>query len=174
MDQLARHFIEGEPRHRIGTLRDVTVAITRGWWLPPLLTIGVFQLLGRVLGLPRHSVLNGLGYSAMIAASSAVHQLGHIKTARMVEAPMDTLLFTPIRVYTLYDDNGKTITRDQDVGRAIGGPVANVACGTCALLLSLAVKNRYLRFFGMASTLFGLAALVPVAGNDGEVLFPLD
>jgi predicted MFS family arabinose efflux permease len=171
MDQLARHFIEDEPRRRVGHLRDVSVAVTRGWWLPPALTLGAGQLLGRVRGRADHPVRRGLGYSAAIGAASAVHALGHIQTARMVEAPMDTLLLTPIRLYTLYDDTGKTITRDQDIGRAIGGPAANVSIGMGALLLSLVLKNRYLRFFGVASTLFGLAALIPAAGNDGEELF---
>jgi hypothetical protein len=171
MDQLARHFIEDAPRRTFGHALDVNLAVTRGWWLPILLTLGFGQLVARALGKSSHPVRRGLGYSAAIGASAAIHALGHLKTARMVEAPMDTLLLTPIRVFTLYDDTGKTISRDQDVGRAIGGPVANVAAGMSALLLSLIVKNRYLRFFGAASTLFGLGALVPTLGNDGEVLF---
>ena len=39
MDQLARHFIENEPRRRFGHALDVNLAVTRGWWLPVLLTL---------------------------------------------------------------------------------------------------------------------------------------
>jgi hypothetical protein len=99
-----------------------------------------------------------------------VHAFGHITTARMVEAPMDTLLVTPVRTFTLYDDTGDPVTHDQDVGRAIGGPAANLAAGIGALVLSLILKNRYLRFFGIANTFVGLGSLVPVAGNDGVEL----
>lgn len=171
MDDLAKHFIENEPRTHIGDVRDVEVAITRGWWVQPLGMVLGGQLLGRFFGESAHRRLSGLGFTAGMAATSAVHALGHITSARMVEAPMDTLLVTPIRTYTLYDDDGETITDDQHRGRAIGGPVANLAAGIGALLLSLVVKNRYLRFFGFASTFVGLGSLAPFGGNDGVVLF---
>jgi hypothetical protein len=149
----------------------VEIDVTRGWWAQSLGMLLGGQLLGRIFGNPNHQVRSGICYSAMMAAAGAVHSMGHIASARMVEAPMDTLLVTPIRTYTLYDDTGDTITGDQHRGRAIGGPAANIAAGFGALFLSLFIKNRYLRFFSIASTLIGLGALVPVAGNDGEELF---
>jgi len=171
MDELAKHFIESEPRTHIGEVLDVEVAITRGWWVPPLEMVVGGQLLGRFFGTPGHHRRSGLGYTACMVAATATHALGHITTARMVEAPMDTLLVTPIRPYTLYDDAGETISEDQHRGRAIGGPTASISAGFGALVLSLLVKNRYLRFFGLASSAAGLAALVPAFGNDGEELF---
>jgi hypothetical protein len=171
MNDLAKHFIEEEPRRRIGDVLDVEVAITRGWWIPLLEILLGGQLLGRFFGKPGHQVGSGLGYSACMVAATATHALGHITTARMVEAPMDTLLVTPIRPYTLYDDAGETISEDQHRGRAIGGPVGSLAAGFGALLLSRFIKNRYLRFFGLASVAVGFGALVPVFGNDGEELF---
>ena len=171
MDDLAKHFIEKEPRRRIGDVLDVEVATTRGWWVSPLEILLGGQLLGRFFGNTKHPRRSGLIFTGCMAAVTAVHALGHITTARMVEAPMDTLLVTPIRLYTLYDDAGETISEDQHRGRAIGGPVASLAAGFGALTLTLLIKNTYLRFFGIASTLVGLAALVPVFGNDGEELF---
>jgi hypothetical protein len=171
MDDLAKHFIEDEPRTHIGDVLDVEVAVTRGWWIPLLEILLGGQLLGRLFGKPEHPVRSGLGYSACMVAATATHALGHITTARMVEAPMDTLLVTPIRPYTLYDDAGETISEDQHRGRAIGGPVASLTAGFAALFLSLVVNNRYLRFFGVSSAVAGLAALVPAFGNDGEELF---
>lgn len=171
MDELANHFIEDEPRRRIGDVAGVEVAITRGWWVQPLGMLLGGQMLGRIFGKPGHPIRSGLGYSIAMAAASATHALGHVTTARMVEAPMDTLLVTPLRTFTLYQDTGERISEDQHRGRAIGGPAANLAAGFGALLLSLIVKNRYLRFFGIASTFIGLGSLVPVGGNDGEELF---
>jgi hypothetical protein len=171
MDDLAKHFIEDESRTRIGDVLDVEVAITRGWWIPLLEMLLAGQLLGRFFGKPGHHVRSGLGYTACMAAATATHAWGHITTARMVDAPMDTLLVTPIRPYTLYDDTGETISEDQHRGRAIGGPAGSLMAGFGALLLSLFFKSRSLRFFGIASTAVGLAALVPVFGNDGEELF---
>jgi len=171
MDQVARHFIEDEPRHRIGDVADVSVAVTRGWWAQPLGMLLGGQVLGHFFGKPGHHVRSGLGYSVAMAATSATHAMGHIASARMVEAPMDTLLITPIRTYTLYDDTGDLISEDQHRGRAIGGPVASIGAGVFALILSLIVKNRYLRFFGLASTFVGFGALAPFGGNDGEELF---
>ena len=171
MDQLARHFIENELRRPIGHVLGVQVASTRGWWVLPLLILGAGQVLGRLLGKRKHSVRSGIAFSALLGAASAVHQAGHIASARVVGAPMDTLLVTPIRVYTLYDDAGKQIARGQNMGRAIGGPAANIATGFTALGCSLHFRQRYLRAFGIISILTGIAALVPVAGNDGEALF---
>ncbi|HET9659085.1 MAG TPA: hypothetical protein VFP05_02070 [Thermomicrobiales bacterium] len=171
MDDLAKHFIEDEPRTHIGEVLKVEVAVTRGWWVLPLEMLLGGQLLGRFFSASGHRTRTGLGYTACMAAATAVHALGHITTARMVEAPMDTLLVTPIRPYTLYDDTGETISEDQHRGRAIGGPVGSLTAGFGALLLSLLVKNRYLRFFGIASAAAGLGALIPAFGNDGEELF---
>lgn len=171
MSGLAKHFIEDEPRTHIGEVLDVELAVTRGWWLPPLEMLLGGQLLGRFFGTPGHRTRSGLAFTACMFATTAVHALGHITTARMVEAPMDTLLLTPIRPYTLYDDTGETISEDQHRGRAIGGPTGSLAAGFGALLLSLVLKNRYVRFFGIASTAVGLGALIPVFGNDGEELF---
>jgi hypothetical protein len=171
MDNLAKHFIEDEPRTQIGDVLDVEVAVTRGWWLQPLGMVLGGQLLGRFFGASKHHRRSGLGYSAGRAAAGVAHAVGHVATARMVEAPMDTLLVTPIRTYTLYDDAGETISPDQHRGRAIGGPAANFAAGFAALFLSLFLKNRYLRFFGIASSFIGRGSLIPVAGNDGEELF---
>ncbi|MCA9858671.1 MAG: hypothetical protein KC438_03075 [Thermomicrobiales bacterium] len=171
MDQLANRFIQDEPRRRIGEVLDVDVAVTRGWWVQPLGMLAAGQVLGRFFGNAKRRTRSGLCFTAGMAAAGAVHAVGHIVTARMVEAPMDTLLLTPIRTFTLYDDTGETISADQHRGRAIGGPVANITAGIGALLLSIVVKHRYLRFFGIASTFIGVGALVPVAGNDGEELF---
>jgi hypothetical protein len=171
MDELAKHFIENESRTHVADVAGVEIAITRGWWVQPLVVLFGGQLLGRLLGKPGHRTRSGLGYSAAMGAAGAVHQLGHITTSRMVEAPMDTLLVTPIRTFTLYNDTGETISEDQHRGRAVGGPVLNLVAGFGALLLSLIVRSRYLRAFGIFSTLLGLASLVPVAGNDGEELF---
>jgi hypothetical protein len=171
MDELAKHFIEDEPRRHIGDVAGVEVALTRGWWVQPLGMLLAGQLLGRIFGKPDHHMRSGLGYSVAMAAAGATHALGHITTARMVEAPMDTLLVTPMRTFTLYDDTGETITEDQHRGRAIGGPAANIAAGFGALFLSRFIKSRYLRFFGIASTCIGFGSLIPVAGNDGEELF---
>ncbi len=171
MEDLAKHFIDHEPRRHIGTISGVEVAITRGWWVQPLGMLIGGQLMGRLFGKPGHHLRDGICYSAALAAAGITHAMGHVTTARMVEAPMDTLLVTPIRTYTLYDDTGETISEDQHRGRAIGGPVVNIAAGIGALLLSLIVKNRYLRAFGIVSTLIGFGSLIPVAGNDGEELF---
>lgn len=171
MEDLAKHFIEEEPRRHVGDVAGVEVAFTRGWWAQPLAMLAGGRLIGRFFGNPNHRVRSGLCYSAAIAAAGGVHALGHITSARMVEAPMDTLLVTPIRTYTLYDDTGETISGDQHRGRAIGGPVANLSIGIGTLILSLLVKNRYLRFFALFSVFIGLGSLVPTAGNDGEELF---
>lgn len=171
MDRLAQHFIEAEPRHPAGTVFGVEIARTRGWWLHPLAIVFGGGLLGRVAGKPGHRLRDGLQATAVLGAVTGLHQIGHMATARIVDAPMDTLLVTPIRIYTLYDDTGKTISRGQHIGRAIGGPAANIGFGLGALVLSTFVKCRFVRFFGIISALVGLGALTPFAGNDGEELF---
>ena len=171
MEDLAKHLIEKEPRRHVGDIAGTGVSVTRGWWVQPLGMLMGGQLLGRLFGTPNHHGRSGLGYAAAIAKASALHQLGHVASARMVEAPMDTLLVTPIRTYTLYDDTGDTITKDQHRGRAIGGPLANISVGFAALFLSLFIKNRYLRFFGLFSVFIGFGALMPTGGSDGEELF---
>ena len=171
MEDLAKHFIEEEPRGASATWpasRSPSRADGgRSHWA----CCWAVRCSGACSASRTTICAAGLCYAAAIATAGAVHAMGHVQSARMVEAPMDTLLVTPIRTYTLYDDTGETITEDQHRGRAIGGPAANFAVGLGATLLSLLVKSRYLRFFGFFSILVGLGSLVPVAGNDGEELF---
>lgn len=171
MDPYAAHFIEAEPRRDLGHALGVEFAGTRGWWVFPVSLLVFGQILAYFIGSANRWVVRGLGYSLSIAAAVGVHFLGHLVAARLVGAPMDTFLLTPMRPYTLYDDAGTQLSRRQNLGRAVGGPVASIGAGLLALAISASSGTAILRPFGIASLVIGLFALVPVLGNDGMALF---
>lgn len=171
MDPYAAHFIDAEPRRDLGHALGVQFAGTRGWWLFPVSLLFFGQILALLFGSAQRWMVRGLGYSLSIAAAVGVHFLGHLVAARLVDAPMDTFLVTPMRPYTLYDDTSKQLSRRQNLGRAIGGPVASLGAGLLALAIAASTGNYTLRPFGIASLLIGIFALVPILGNDGMALF---
>ncbi len=171
MEDLAKHFIEEEPRRHVGDVAGVEIAVTRGWWAQPLGMLLGGQLLGRLFGKPNHHMRSGLCYSAAwrlrercmpwaMWQAPAWSKRRWIPCSSPPSAPTPSMT-TPARP----SQRTSTAAAPSADRRRISPPASG------HLLLSLFVKNRYLRFFGIASTLIGLGSLVPVAGNDGEELF---
>jgi membrane-associated protease RseP (regulator of RpoE activity) len=118
----------------------------------------------------------GLGVLAglVVLAIQLLHELGHIVTARLAGGPMREIRFAAIRPLTLYDDPPGLPARIH-LGRAIGGPAANLAIGLAALPLWLAAApgapTFLLGVFTLVSIAFGLISLLPIPSVDGEVIW---
>ncbi len=117
------------------------------------------------------TVAAGLAYGASIIIASPVHSLGHVFANRLVKAPVTYVRLSATVATMRYTDIPLSSGRVHLL-RALGGPVANLALGGTALLLSAALlESHLLRFFGAVSLLFGAMTLSPIPSLDGAVIF---
>lgn len=105
--------------------------------------------------------------------ADTLHTVGHIRSARQVNAPMDRVLLTWGLQGTHYDDNN--VTPRQHMGRAAGG----VGVSGVATLLSypfyavfghLPVVGALIEAWFVCNALLFLGAAAPTPHNDGATL----
>lgn len=107
--------------------------------------------------------------------ANLVHAAGHVVGGRLVGAPMDELLLTGTRIATIYRGEQAGLPPRVHLGRALGGPAANLAL---ALLLTLPAAllpagrgREIVRLLLNQTLLAGLGALLPLPSVDGEVVW---
>ena len=145
------------------------------WSTTPLgwLTVPAFASLGLLVGLLRPGaplparLTNGLAGGLVVLASQLLHELGHVLTARLVGGPMREVRFAAIRPLTLYHDAVEP-PRRVHLGRALGGPAANLAVGLALLPSRGAFLPAFAAWLNLA---FGLISLLPIPSVDGEVIW---
>jgi hypothetical protein len=147
---------------------------TRLAWLniPLMAAVGVaVALLVAPVDGSAGTVAAGLAYGALIIVASLAHSLGHVFSSRLASAPVEYVRLSATVATMRYKDSSLLSGRVH-VLRALGGPVANLALGVSALLLSVALLDSHLlRFFGAVNLLFGAMALSPIPSLDGAVIF---
>lgn len=112
----------------------------------------------------------GIVYGLLIILAGFCHGLGHIISSRMVGAPVSAVIETATVSVTYYDGDDELLPSRVHVGRALGGPVLNIAVGLLALGINAGVGSYFLGFFGVVSILFGLFTLLPIPSLDGAVI----
>ncbi len=142
-------------------------------WLYPFLLIGIgvglafffaptAQLVGRLL--------YGLAYAGLIFISGYLHNFGHIFSSWSVGAPMDSTLLTSVVELTRYEDKEEQPSRVH-IGRAIGGPAANLLVWALVWGLGQMVgPNHLLTFFANTNLVIGLLTLLPIPSVDGYTI----
>lgn len=110
----------------------------------------------------------GLGYGVFF-----VHSLGHVLSARAVGAPMDVLVVNAVHWLTLYFNSG--VAPQAHLGRAAGGPLANVAAILVTRRLRAqipagALGRDLLDTFLLFNAALLAAALLPTPSFDGGTL----
>lgn len=116
-----------------------------------------------------NQILVGLIYGLLIVLASFCHGLGHILSSRFVGAPMTRLIATAT-VHTTHYDN-QDVTKQQHIGRAMGGPVFNLLLGGIILAINAAtLQNHFLYFFAAINLLFVVITMMPLPSLDGAIL----
>lgn len=169
---------------RLLRVAGVDVLAARGAWLHPLIFLGVGLALGLVLRQgqpPAQIALAGAGYGLLTLALYFAHSAGHILSARLAGAPMDAHLISAVRQVNLYYGDQSTVARWQHFGRAAGGPAANLVIGLAALggvwmqtgTLNVGplLAESWLAFVAVASLIVCAAAVCPIPGIDGWVMW---
>lgn len=166
--------IETSPHIHLFTLLDIPWKATPMAWrsiLPNL--IGGF--LATFIFMPGADLfmrlVYGVIFGALLIAANTVHSIGHILSGKMVGAPMDELLVTASRHVNIYRNDPPDLPSRVHLGRALGGPVLNIAVGIMVLIVGLVIGSAGLLFFSVANLGFGISALIPVPSFDGEVIW---
>lgn len=112
-------------------------------------------------------------WSGLFTSVYFVHSLGHIISARAASAPMDALIINALHWLTLYHND--SVPPQAHLGRASGGPLANLAAFLIALpLRTLLPEGPFgrdlLNVFAAFNVLIGSAALLPTPAFDGGTL----
>lgn len=112
----------------------------------------------------------GLIYGVLAGLSYVFgHLAGHIYSGRGVGAVMDRALLDGVRVVNVYENHD--VRPEIHLARAGGGPLANFVLSMLAIVFWAFSGWHWLLFLGMFNLLLGLAALLPVTGADGEVIW---
>ena len=162
--------LEGtEKRHQIKlfSILGVDYAVTMWAVLNPLL-MSVMGIAAAMITKPvadtMPQIVVGFGYGILIMLASFLHGLGHIISSRMANAPMETLVATMTVNITRYPEDEGDLPARVHIGRAIGGPILNLAVGLTMLVLG---ENHATQFFGGINLLFFVITISPIPSVDG-------
>jgi Zn-dependent protease len=78
---------------------------------------------------------------------------------------------TSTRDVIVYERPGEAEARRRRVGRATGGPAANLAAGLALLLAGWLAHASWVRAAGVINVVVGLWTLMPVPSLDGWVIW---
>lgn len=163
-----------QPVVHLTNLLGVPVYGAADWKLLPAAIAGVGIVVAEVIG-PGRGILGkavvGLAYGAMLAGAAAVHQIGHISSGQAIDAEMDAIVLKFPRPAQLYEHRGASVPMDVHRIRAAGGPMGNLAVGLFARGISRKTGGRIGKATAFINLAFALGSLIPIAGNDGEVLW---
>lgn len=166
----------------VGRFLGVPIAVTPTVWLqgPFFFAIGLALtwLPGRLPdgAAAGDRVTNALVFMVAGLVANAVHAAGHIVSGRLAGSAMDELLITATRDASLYRGDQRGIPSRTHIGRAVGGPLANLAAASVAFALLAALGpggagRSVLARLASVNLGFGLGGLLPVPSVDGEVIW---
>lgn len=162
------------PRRTLFRLLGATWQATRygwlsvAWWMALGCTVA---LTARLRGGDSGWLVDGLACGAVLMLSNVLHSLGHVVAGRAVASPVRVVLTTSTRDVIVYGRPGETESPRRRVGRALGGPAANLAAGCAPLLAGGLARASWARAAGVINVAVGLWTLMPVPSLDGWVIW---
>jgi Zn-dependent protease len=165
---------KGPRRSLLKVLGVPWVATSRAWMSPIVFAAAGILLAwmmppgGPPIGM---KLLVGVGYGALIYLAEIVHTIGHTVSGRAVGAPMTANILTATLHSNEYAADRTAVARHVHIGRAIGGPLANLVVGLLAAAALAQVASPWIRFFSQVNLLVGAAALLPIPTIDGSVIW---
>lgn len=164
----------GDPKPLFRWL-GVDFMVTQSAW-QMLVFWGVFGVVVALLALGDLSFPARLGWGLVYALLGlvsyvGVHLGGHIVSGRSVNAVMSSAVADGVRIYNVYaDPPDADLPPRVHLGRAVGGPLANLLVSLIAFIAWAAVGGHVLAFLAIFNLLSGLSSLVPIPGVDGHVI----
>jgi Zn-dependent protease len=162
------------PRRILLRVMGIPWVATPRAWISPI----VFAAVGVLLALMMPSgeptgvrLLTGLGYGALLYVAEIVHTIGHTVSGGAVGSPMTANVLTATLHSNEYAADTTAVARHVHIGRAIGGPLANLVVGLLAAAALAQTGSPWLRFFSQVNLLVGAAALLPIPTIDGSVIW---
>jgi hypothetical protein len=138
------------------------------WWI----TLGcAVAFAARLRGTGSGWLVDGLAWGAVLMLSNVLHSLGHVLAGRVVESPVRAVLTTSTRDVIVYERPGEAESPRRRVGRAMGGPAANLAAGCALLLAGWLAHASWARVAGVMNVVVGMWTLMPVPSLDGWVIW---
>ncbi len=162
------------PRRRLFTLMGVRWEATPRAWMSPFLAagLGLAAAFAARSGAPIGSrILAGIGYGVSLYAAVIIHAAGHIVSGRAVGSPMAANIVTATFHLNQYAEPAGPLPAHVHIGRALGGPLANLIIGLGAIGLSSILPSAWLASFSLANLAFGALAFLPIPTIDGEVIW---
>jgi Zn-dependent protease len=162
------------PRRTLLKVMGVPWVTTRRAWVSPI----VFAVVGILLAWMMPSgeptgmrLLIGVGYGALLYVAEVVHTIGHTVSGRAVGSPMTANVLTATLHSNEYAADTDAVARHVHIGRAIGGPLANLVVGLLAAAALAQVASPWIRLFSQVNLLVGVGALLPIPTIDGSVIW---
>lgn len=169
--------VPGQPSRTIGHWCGTPVKISGWHWLP---WAQLVTWLALVLASRPERASHSLGENALVTlilhGCEWAHNLAHAATARLLGKPADEILVIGGMSRLVYRElNDLTVTPQQHIGRALGGPLFN----SFLLLLSAAwqriarpktLSARLARVAVQTNLFLSTISLLPVPGIDGGPL----
>lgn len=115
----------------------------------------------------------GLTYAAVLYAANILHTVGHIIAGRVVGSSVDIVLMTSTRDVMIYTQPGAAAPACCRVGRALGGPVANLAVGCALILAGHLTEASWTVAAGAINVGVAIWTLMPVPSLDGWVIWSI-
>jgi membrane-associated protease RseP (regulator of RpoE activity) len=115
----------------------------------------------------------GFGYAAVLYAANILHSVGHVIAGRVVGAPVEVVLVTSTRDVMVYTQPGTAAPTRSRLGRALGGPAANLAVGCVLTLAGHVTEASWVVVAGLMNVGIAIWTLMPVPSLDGWVIWSI-
>jgi hypothetical protein len=161
-------------RRRLFRLFDVSWLATRYAWVSPLFwaALGFAMTLAKPGGAGGARLLvEGIGYGVVLYAANILHSVGHVIAGRVVGTPAEAVVMTSTRDVIVYVRPGAAAPALCRVGRALGGPAANVAVGGALMLAGHLTRASCVAMAGLVNVAVAAWTLMPVPSLDGWVIW---
>ena len=154
----------------------VSWSATRYAWISPLswATLGLAMAFAGGSDADAATVLiGGLGYGAALYAANILHSVGHVVAGRIVGSPVEAVLMTSTRDVTIYTQPGTAAPARSRLGRALGGPTANLAVGSILILAGHWAQASWMTMTGLVNVGVAAWTFMPVPSLDGWVIWSI-
>jgi len=116
-------------------------------------------------------LLVGLGYGVLLSLTNVIHSLGHVVASKLIGAPMDAILMTATRNINLHLRDQSGYAKGIHIGRALGGPLLNIAVGLICFAIGSLSQTEWLAAFALFNVVIGIFTLFPLPSIDGWVIW---
>ena len=166
--------IEGQQPKYLFTLWNIQWLATRHTWVSLAISVIVGLIIAALLAdlsLNPSSWSRGLGYGLLLYSTNILHSLGHMISGHLVGHPMQANLLTATFDVNIYTGDQSGLPRSVHVGRALGGPLLNLAIAGMSLAFWRWLGWTWLMVSAVMHVTSALFTLLPIAPMDGWVLW---